>query len=150
MFPPPEVDFTDVFSYRDWVLETMRTVDDRLSGTTRVHKIGIDTRGVLSLTCDNPYYTMGGPLYVHGVEMGANCNPDEDQAVVCHLEDTDLGTFPMRPAIMAFEMRTTCGQNTSVEYLPIIFNDTFAFFTGPAPADICTRELICYLGYKPR
>jgi hypothetical protein len=141
--------FTDVFAHRDWILETMRTVDYRLSGNTRLQWQGRARRGVMGIGCDNPYGTMWGPLNVVGVELGANCEPAQNQVALCSLSGTDTGLF--RTVINGFTMKTTCApQGTSVQSLP--FTDNFAVFSGPAavspdPVGICIREFTCSLGF---
>jgi hypothetical protein len=142
--------FADVFAYRDWILETMRTVDYRLSGNTRVRWQGCATRGVMGIGCDNSYGTMWGPLEVRGVELGANCEPAQSQAVICSLNATEPG--PFQPTITGFTMKTTCAPyGTSVESLP--FTDNWASFFGPAavspdPIGICIREFTCEIGQE--
>jgi Trypsin len=146
--------FTDVFAHRDWILETMRTVDYRLAGNTRVQWQGSATRGVMGIGCDNPYGTMWGPLDVLGVALGANCEPGQMQTVVCSLDATGDATrlSLVQTVITGFTMKTTCAPyGTSVESLP--FTDNWASFFGPAavspdPIGICTREFTCNLGQK--
>jgi hypothetical protein len=140
--------FTDVFVHRDWIIETMRTADYRISGNTRLRWQGRATRGVMGIGCDNPYGTMWGPLNVLGVELGANCVPAQSQVAICSLNGTDTGLF--RTVINGFTMKTTCAPHgTSVQSLP--FTDNLAVFSGPAavspdPVGICTREFTCSLG----
>src|SRR5207253_8382096 len=87
-----QVDFVDVFAYRNWILETMRTVDYRVAGTTRVTHSGRAARGQMGLGCSNPYGTMWGPLDVPGTELGANCESNQTQTVVCSLDEVQAGT----------------------------------------------------------
>jgi Trypsin len=147
--PALSQEFTDVFAHRDWILETMRTVDYRLSGNTRLQWQGRARRGVMGIGCDNPYGTMWGPLDVVGVELGANCEPAQNQVAICSLSGTDTGLF--RTVINGFTMKTTCApQGTSVQSLP--FTDNLAVFSGPAavspdPVGICIREFTCSLGF---
>jgi secreted trypsin-like serine protease len=154
----PAIDeyFTDVFAHRDWILQTMGTVDYRLDGNTRVRSQGLEARGVIMIGCDNFYGTMSGPLNVLGVQLGANCAPGESQAIVCSVNGNatntgnarNIGLF--RTVINAFTMKTTCAPHgTSVQSLP--FTENWASFFGPNavspdPVGICTREFTCSLG----
>jgi hypothetical protein len=143
-----QVDFIDVFAYRDWILETIRTVDFRLAGTTRVRWSGRASRGVIGVGCVNPDGTMWGPLNVLGVELGANCEPNQTQSIVCSLSDAQAG--PLQLAITGFTMKTDCPPfPTSVQPLP--FASTWASFFGPAPVHpdpvgVCLREFTCKVG----
>jgi hypothetical protein len=144
--------FSDVFAHRDWILETMRTVDYRLSGTNRVRWTGwrgvTGTRGVMGIGCENDYGTMWGPLDVRGVELGANCVPGSGQGVVCSVNAAQTNPYPL--AITGFTMKTTCAPHgTSVESLP--FSANAATYNGlapvsPDPPGVCTREFTCQLG----
>ena len=137
--------FIDVFLYRDWILETMRTTDYRLAGTNRVRWSGRVSRGVMGIGCANPYGTIWGPLNVFGVEEGANCEPGQKQTVVCSLSGAEMGSR----VITGFSMKTECAPHgTSVESLP--FTATWASFYGPAPVSpdpvgICVREFTCHV-----
>jgi hypothetical protein len=148
--PATEQNFTDVFAHRDWILETMRTVDYRLSGNTRLRWQGRAARGVMGIGCDNPYGTMWGPLNVPGVEEGANCEPAQNQSAICSLNATDAGLAVT--VITGFTMKTTCAPyGTSVKSLP--FTESSASFFGPVavspdPVGICTREFTCSLGLR--
>jgi len=155
--PAIDQNFTDVFAHRDWILQTMGTVDYRLDGNTRVRWQPTRTfprgpfplggaRGVMLMGCDNPYGTMSGPLNVVGVQLGANCAPGESQAIVCSVNPNATNTT----VINGFSMTTTCAPlGPSVQSLP--FKDTFAVFYGPNavspdPVGVCTREFTCSLG----
>lgn len=148
--PATEQNFTDVFAHRDWILETMRTVNYRLSGNTRLRWQGRAARGVMGIGCDNPYGTMWGPLNVPGVEEGANCEPAQNQSAICSLNATDAGLAVT--VITGFTMKTTCAPyGTSVKSLP--FTESSASFFGPVavspdPVGICTREFTCSLGLR--
>jgi secreted trypsin-like serine protease len=157
--PAIEQNFTDVFAHRDWILQTMGTVDYRLAGNTRVHwqasrrfpggplpSASLGARGVMVMGCDNPYGTMSGPLNVAGVQLGANCAPGQSQAVVCSVNPNSTNTA----VITGFSMTTTCAPHgTSTQSLP--FTDKLATFFGPNaispdPVGVCTREFSCSLG----
>ena len=142
------VDFVDVFAYRAWILQTMRTVDYRVAGTTRVRWSGRAARGVMMLGCDNPYGTMSGPLNVSGAQLGANCDPNQTQAAVCSVSAGQHG--PLQSVITGFTMKTTCAPFApTVESLP--FTSNWASFYGPAPMHpnplgVCVREFTCKVG----
>jgi hypothetical protein len=142
------VRFMDVFRYRDWILETMRTTDARLAGTNQVRWSGRLSRGVIGIGCVNPLGTMWGPLNVLGVEVGANCEPGQTQTVVCSLNADQPGVRPS--VITGFSMKTDCPPHGSiVKSLP--FTATWESFNGPAPTSpdpigVCLREFTCRVG----
>jgi hypothetical protein len=145
--------FIDVFLYRDWIFETIRTTDYRLAGTNRVRWSSrvspgeMGARGVMGIGCVNPFGTMWGPLNVFGVQEGANCEPGQTQTVVCSLTGAQAGPRPM--AITGFTMKTDCPPHGITEQV-LPFTATWASFTGPAPVSpdpvgICIREFTCHI-----
>jgi trypsin len=153
--PVIEQNFTDVFAHRDWILQTMRTTDYRLAGNTRVRwqashllpggpALGDGARGVMLMGCENPYGTMSGPLNVLGVQLGANCEPGQSQAIVCSVNPNTTNTR----VINGFTMKTTCApRGTTVQSLPFTDNLAASFSAiSPDLAGICTREFTCSLG----
>jgi len=143
--------FTDVFTFRDWILETMRA--NGASGeNTRVRWEGFGFRGVMGIGCLNPYSvaygdpyaTLWGPLNVQGVEVAANCNRDETQTVLCSLNSVQPGPAGLRPAIKSFTMTTVAGGNTSVQALPV--SNHFAAFFGIMPAG-AARTFTCLISH---
>ncbi len=142
------VDFVDVFAYRDWILQTMRSVDYRVAGTTRVRWSGRAARGVMMLGCDNPYGTMSGPLNVSGAQLGANCDVNQTQAAVCSVSAGQRSV--VQSVITGFTMKTTCAPFApTVESLP--FTSSWASYYGsapvhPDPIGVCVREFTCKVG----
>jgi Trypsin len=140
--PPAEVDFVDVFSHRDWILQTMAMNDASLAGNTRVIRTGRLAQGVVGIGCINPYGTMWGPLYVAGIEEGANCESGQTQAVVCSLNGAQAGVLPV--TIIKFTLKSTAANGTiSLQSLP--FGSTWASFSGIVPEGT-TREFTCQIG----
>ncbi|HEX8904926.1 MAG TPA: trypsin-like serine protease [Longimicrobiaceae bacterium] len=139
-----EVDFTDVFAFRKWILDTIRMTDVFLAGNTRLHREGRAAHGVMGIGCVNPYGTMWGPLNVPGVEEGANCEGDQTQSVVCSLSPHQAGSAVIQVQITGFTMKTMHGDgSTEVKSLP--FSPTWASFYGPLPfGDF--REFTCRIG----
>lgn len=138
--------FTDVFTYRDWILQTMGKNDGALVGNTRVRWSGQGTRGVIGIGCIHPYQqTMWGPINVAGVEEGAACEAGQTQTVMCNVQKIPgmtIGTT--QPPITGFTMRTTMANGMSeVKALP--FSKTVASFYGVLPAG-ATREFTCKIG----
>jgi hypothetical protein len=139
-----EVDFIDVFAYRDWIFQTIGMTDYFLAGNTRVRWSGRGARGVMGIGCLNPYGTMWGPLNVRGVEEGANCEGDQTQSIVCSLNADQPGPFAIRVRITSFTMKTTAGDgSTEMKSLP--FSDNWASFYGPLPFG-AYREFTCRIG----
>jgi len=140
-----DVTFIDAFAYRDWILQTINTTDYRLAGNTRVRWTGRVSKGTIGVGCVNDFGTMWGPLNVHGVEEGTNCEPGQTQSIVCSLSATQAG--PRTLAITGFTMRTVCAPHSDItENLP--FTATWASYYGlmprsPDPVGICTREFSC-------
>lgn len=140
MTPSGEAVFTDVFKFRDWILQTIGKSDAALVGNTRLRWSGQSTRGVMGIGCI-PIDTMWGPLNVVGVEEGALCEAGQTQTVMCNVAKVQTGT---QPTLSKFTMRTTMANGTSdVRALP--FTSTNASFFGPMPAS-ATREFTCQIG----
>jgi hypothetical protein len=139
-----EVDFTDVFANRDWILKTIGMTDRQLAGNTRVRWSGRGARGVMGIGCLNPADTMWGPLYVLGVEEGADCEADQTQTVVCSLNSHQTGPLAPQVRITGFTMKTTLANGaTDVKSLP--FSAQWASFYGLLPAG-AQREFTCRIG----
>jgi hypothetical protein len=139
-----EVDFTDVFAHRDWILNTIAVSGDGLAGGTRVRWSGRGARGVMGLGCINPFETMWGPFNVLGVEEGANCEAGQTQSVVCSLDSHQTGPLAIQVRITGFTMKTTFANGTTeVKSLP--FFDRWASFFGPFPSGV-RREFTCRTG----
>jgi hypothetical protein len=137
-----EVDFVDVAAHHDWIMQTMKTTDAALAGNTRVRWTGSAVRGVMGLGCVNPYDTMWGPLYVTGVEEGANCEAGQTESVVCSLQGIQPGPFPV--AITGFTLRTFAADGTSTVQ-PLPFTSQWASHYGITP-DLVTRLFTCEVG----
>jgi hypothetical protein len=138
--------FTDVFTHRGWILQTMGKDDSTVVGNTRVRWSGQGTRGVIGIGCIHPYQeTMWGPINVAGVEEGAVCEAGQTQTVMCNVQKIPgmtIGTT--QPPITGFTMRTTQANGTSnVQTLP--FSNTVASFYGVLPSGV-TREFTCQIG----
>ena len=144
MTPTGEAVFTDVFVYRDWILQTMGKNDATLSGNTRVRWSGVGARGKLVMGCSNPNTPYWGPLNVVGVEEGANCDGGQAQGIICQLDPNQASTKFGPPQIVGFTMRTTMANGTSVvNSLPFVSN--LAQFADTFPAG-ASREFTCQIG----
>lgn len=144
--PVGDATFTDVFTHRAWIIETMGKNDSTVVGNTRVRWSGQGTRGVIGIGCIHPYQqTMWGPINVAGVEEGAMCEPGQTQTVMCNVQKIPgmtIGTT--QPPITGFTMRTTQANGASeVKTLP--FSKTVASFYGVLPPGL-TREFTCQIG----
>jgi hypothetical protein len=144
--PTGDATFTDVFTHRTWILETMGKNDSAVIGNTRVRWSGQGTRGVIGIGCIHPYQqTMWGPINVAGVEEGAMCEAGQTQTVMCNVQKIPgmtIGTT--QPPITGFTMRTIQSNGTSTVQ-PLPFSNTVASFYGVLPAGI-TREFTCQIG----
>ncbi len=144
MTPSGEAVFTDVFVFRDWVLNTMGRNDASLSGNTRVRWSGVGARGKIVLGCSHPNTPYWGPLNVAGVEEGAMCEGGQAQGIICQLDPNQDSTRFGPPQITGFNMRTTMpGSPSQVVPLPFVAN--LAQFSGPFPPG-ATREFTCQIG----
>jgi hypothetical protein len=118
-----------------------------LAGNTRVRWSGRAARGSVFLFCENPYRpSITGPLDVLGVEVGANCEADQRQTVICALSSDQPGYEHTirRPRITGFTMRTTSADGTT-EVKPLPFERTGASFSGLL-ASGTVREFTCQIG----
>jgi len=144
MTPTGEAVFTDVFTFRDWILQTMAKSDATLSGNTRVRWSGFVARGKMVMGCSNPHTPYWGPLNVVGVEEGAVCDGGQAQGIICQLDPNQASGKFGPPQIVGFTMRTTMANGSSqVVSLPFVSN--LAQFAGPLPAG-ASREFTCQIG----
>jgi hypothetical protein len=144
--PQGEAVFTDVFTHRTWILQTMGKTDASYVGNTRIRWTGQGTKGVIGIGCIHPYQdTMWGPINVAGVEEGAVCEAGQTQTVMCNVQKIPgmtIGTT--QPPITGFTMRTIQANGASnVQTLP--FSKSVASFYGVLPAGV-TREFTCQIG----
>ncbi len=145
MTPSGEAVFTDVFTFRDWILQTMGMNDASLVGNTRVRWSGRGARGVMGVGCVNPYGTLWGPLNVVGVEEGTVCEAGQTQTVMCNLDKVQDSGGAMAPTLAGLTMRTTMANGASeVHSLP--FSGNTASFFGMFPAGVVSREFTCQIG----
>ena len=143
MTPTGEAVFTDVFAFRDWILQTMGKNDATLSGNTRVRWSGFGASGKMVMGCSNPNTPYWGPLNVVGVEEGAMCDGGQAQGIICQLDPNQTSTRFGPPQIVGFTMRTTMANGSQVVSLPFVSN--LAQFAGPLPAG-ASREFTCQIG----
>jgi len=144
MTPSGEAVFTDVFAFRNWILQTMGKNDATLSGNTRVRWSGFAARGKIVMGCSNPNTPYFGPLNVVGVEEGAMCDGGKAQGIICQLDPNQTSTRLGPPQIVGFSMRTTMTNGTSqVVSLPFVSN--LAQFSGTFPPG-ASREFTCQIG----
>lgn len=143
--PNGEAVFTDVFTFRGWILQTMGKNDASLAGNTRVRWSGRMVRGKMIVACFNPYGNLEGPLNVVGVEEGVVCEPGQTQTVMCNLEKGQGSVKPMLvPTLSGLTVRTTMSSGASeVRTLPP--SGTTASFFGLLPAG-ASREFTCQIG----
>ena len=135
---------TDVFTFHDWILQTMQRNDVTLVGTTRVHSSGRTARGVVGLGCTNPNGTMYAPTNVAGTQIGANCQPGDTEVALCSIVAGQ--TDPIRPlpvVITRFTMTTTTLSGSTTTTLPI--GNTFAAYQGVVPFG-AVRDFNCQIG----
>lgn len=144
MTPTGEAVFTDVFAFRDWILQTMGKNDALLSGNTRVRWSGFAASGKMVMGCSNPNTPYWGPLNVVGVEEGAMCDGGQAQGILCQLDPKQTSTRFGPPQIVGFTMRTTMANGAS-QVTPLPFVSNLAQFAGPLPAG-ASREFTCQIG----
>jgi secreted trypsin-like serine protease len=131
---------TDVYTYRDWILSTMHTSAGALAGNTRVQASGRAADGTIAIGCSNPYGTMTGSLRAAGVGLGATCDANDTQSVICWL-GSHQAAGDAQIAIRSFTMKTTY-PNGSVAVTALPFTATSASYYGLLPAGV-TREFTC-------
>jgi len=139
-----EAVFTDVFTFRGWILQTMGKSDASLTGNTRVRWSGRAARGLMIVACFNPYGNLEGPLNVVGVEEGAVCDAGQTQTVMCKLDSNQGGTASTTPVLSGLTVRTTLSNGTpQVQTFPPSGNTASFFGLLPAGA---SREFTCQIG----
>lgn len=114
MAPNGEAVFTDVFTHRGWILQTMGKSEAALAGNTRVRSSGRFARGQMGIQCPASA-SQYGPLNVAGVEEGSNCATGQEQVVSCGL-DANQGavTVASAPVLSGITMKTYMQNGTSV------------------------------------
>jgi len=139
--PNGEAVFTDVFTFRGWILQTMGKSDASLTGNTRVRWSGRTARGTMVVACFNPYGNLQGPLNVVGVEEGALCEAGQTQTVMCNLDKNQGNvSVSMLPTLSGLTMRTTINGVSTMQTLPASGNTASFFGLLPAGA---SREFTC-------
>lgn len=144
MTPSGEAVFTDVFTFRSWILQTMGKSDALLTGNTRARWSGRAARGLMIVACFNPYGNLEGPLNVVGVEEGAVCEAGQTQTVMCKLDSNQGGTASTTPVLSGLTVRTILSNGTpQVQTFPPSGNTASFFGLLPAGA---SREFTCQIG----
>lgn len=143
MTPTGEAVFTDVFVYRDWILQTMGKTDATLSGNTRVRWSGTAAKGKIVVGCSHPNTPYWGPLNVAGVEEGAMCDGGQAQGIICQLDANQPSGRFGPPQIVGFTMTTIANGAAQTQALPFVGN--LAQFSGTFPPG-ASREFTCRIG----
>lgn len=145
MTPSGEAVFTDVFVFRNWILQTMAKSEAQLVGNTRVRWSGRGANGVMGIGC-LPNETIWGPLNVVGVEEGSLCDAGQTQTIMCNLNSNQGNVNPAQvPMLSGLVMRTTTSGGTDVKTIPPSSSGKTVSFFGPLPAG-ASREFICQVG----
>jgi hypothetical protein len=135
--PFGEADFTDVFTFRNWILATMRKSDAALTGNTRVRWRGEAARGRMEVACPGSY-SQSGPLNVLGVEEGITCSTGQKQTVSCAVDANG-------PALSRITIRTVMQDGTAiVRTHRARVNNLRIHSTFPSGA--VSREYTCEIG----
>jgi Trypsin len=106
-----EAHFTDVFTFRDWILKTMGKSDATMNGNTRLRWRGYRAHGRMEVACG--IRSQSGPLNVVGVEVGITCLAGERQTVSCAL-DANQGAGRISPVLSRIIVRTVMQDGTAV------------------------------------
>lgn len=119
-----EADFTDVFKFREWILETIGTTEDQLIadrrgpwteaqliGNTRVRWSGDAAHGRMEVSCPASR-SRSGPLNVAGVEEGITCDPGQMHSASCAV-DADVGSGPIIKVLSRVTTRTVMEYGTA-------------------------------------
>jgi hypothetical protein len=145
MTPSGVSDFTDVFTFREWILETMGKSDAALTGNTRVRWSGDPAHGRMEVSCQASR-SRSGPLNVVGVEEGITCSAGQPQTVSCAV-DANVGPGPIRPVLSGITMRTVMQDGTAiVRNHEASVNNTRLHTTFPSEA--ISIEYTCEIGTR--
>ncbi len=137
-----EATFTDVFTHRSWILDTMKRNDTTLVGNTRVRGNGRVARGYLSVECPASGLR-SGPLHVVGVEEGVMCEAGQRQTVTCSIDSIQpSGTTPTLTGITM--VTTMANGTTDTRTIGTRYNNTRYHTTLPPGA--VSREYTCQIG----
>lgn len=140
-----EASFTDVYTHRNWILQTMGKSDATLAGNTRVRWAGRLARGQMGVECPAAP-SRYGPLAVIGVEEGATCAVGQTQTISCSLDANQGATNPsMTPTLTGITMRTVMANGTAeVKTIGATVNSTRYHTTFPQGTVL--REFTCQIG----
>ena len=147
--PSGEADFTDVFTFRDWILQTMGESDAALTGNTRVRWSGEAANGRMEVACSGSR-SESGPLNVVGVEEGIICSSGQTQTVSCAV---DAHQTPRRrlltTSLSGVTTRTVMQDGTAiVQTTTAHTNDVRLHTTFPLAA--ISRDYTCQIGTQLR
>jgi secreted trypsin-like serine protease len=132
---------TDVYTYRDWILNSMATSATALTGNTSVHTTGRAVNGTIGVACTNPTGSNAyASMLASGSGVGANCAPGETQTVLCWM-DSHQTAANADATIRSFSVKTTY-PNGAVTVTELSHSATAGSFFGMLPAGV-TREFTC-------
>lgn len=147
MTPSGEAVFTDVFTFREWILQTMDKSDASLTGNTRVRWTGRAAAGRMGVECPaSP--SRSGPLNVAGVEEGINCSAGQAQALSCNVAANQRHgseALVLSGIAMTTFMQdgTSIVQNNTAHGNNVRLHETF-------PPGAVSREFTCQIGLQLR
>lgn len=142
--PAGEADFTDVFTFREWILQTMGKSDAALTGNTRVRWGGAAALGMMGVACPGSGSEFG-PLNVVGVEDGITCSAGQSQTVSCEVDNGRTLRPRIFPAVLSsITSRTVMQDGTvSMKTTPVRTNHVRLHTTLPSAA--ISRDYTCQI-----
>lgn len=77
--------FTDVFFYREWILQTVGSDASGLRGNTHLRGRGLTAIGYIELECSNGAVAYRVPLDISGAELRGDCEVGSQHKISCEL-----------------------------------------------------------------
>jgi hypothetical protein len=150
--PSDATTFVDVFSYHDWILQTMGKDDVSLAGSTRVRWTGSPARGAMEIDCPVTAVSNGpghriGPLSVVGAEEGVVCATDQLRTIRCNV-DPNQGDVYLRPRLESVAIRTTMADGTIEEDVLSARSNDVRIHDRLRPGAIF-EEFVCQIDAQP-
>jgi hypothetical protein len=147
--PSGEADFTDVLTFRDWILHAMGVSDAVLNGNTRVRWRGEPAYGSMEVDCSGSR-SESGPLNVVGVEEGITCSAGQPQTVSCAVDAHQTPRRRILTAILSgITTRTVMQDGTAIVQTTTAHTNNVRLHTT-LPSAAVSRDYTCQVGTQPR
>jgi tissue kallikrein len=146
MTPIGEADFTDVFTFRDWIVQTMRKNDvAAFAANTRVRWSGRSAYGTMEVACPSSP-SQSGPLNVVGVEEAITCSAGQTEVVSCFVGAAERpGPRGLSPILFGITTRTVMQDGTATVRTTLAHTNDLRLHTT-FPTGAVSLQHTCQIG----